>query len=230
MSYTKEIVCLANSRKPPSGRCVAGIERTEDAWGRWIRPVSTRDSEEVSEEERQYEDGTDPQILDVISIRFLERKPIGHQQENHIIDARYHWEKTGSIEWDELDDIADSVEGPIWKNHDSSYNGLHDQVSEEEAEQFDNSLLLVQPDELELCVAREGYQGPGKLKVRARFALNGHEYRLAVTDPKVERKYLRQGIGNYAMKADDVYFCISLSGAFHGFCYKLIASIIPRPK
>ena len=26
MGYTKRIVCLANSRKPPSGRCVAGRE------------------------------------------------------------------------------------------------------------------------------------------------------------------------------------------------------------
>jgi hypothetical protein len=35
--YTKTIVCLANSRKPPSGRCIAGREVTQTGFGNWIR-------------------------------------------------------------------------------------------------------------------------------------------------------------------------------------------------
>ena len=152
MSYDKEIVCLANSRRPPlGGRCIAGVERTNDGWGNWIRPVSAGETEAISEEERNYEDGTDPQLLDTISIQFLEPRPHAHQQENHVIDSDDYWEKTGAIEWDELADLVNPVVGPLWGNSSSSYNGLHDQVPEDVAQQLNSSLLLVQPDELELA-------------------------------------------------------------------------------
>ena len=49
MSGTKRIVCLANSRKI-SGRSIAGREWAENRGaGRWIRPVSARENQEVSE-------------------------------------------------------------------------------------------------------------------------------------------------------------------------------------
>jgi hypothetical protein len=230
MGYDKEIVCLANSRRPPlGGRCIAGIERTITGWGGWIRPVSAGETEAISEQERNYEDGSDPQLLDTISIRFLEPNPKAHQVENHVIDSNYYWEKTGTMDWEELEDLTESVEGPLWQNGLSTYNGLRDKVPGGVAQGFDSSLLLIRPSELELSGAREGYQGPCKLKVRAKMSHNGHEYSLVVTDPKIEREFFAKGVGRYPMKADDVYLCISLSAAFHDFCYKLVASIIRRP-
>jgi len=54
MSIVKRMVCLANSRKL-NGRCVAGRELVAGQPTGWLRPVSEREHEEVSEYERQYE-------------------------------------------------------------------------------------------------------------------------------------------------------------------------------
>lgn len=92
MNYSKRIVCLADSKKP-GGRCIAGKEVVQDAYGGWIRPVSVRPSAEINLEERQYENGREPQIPDVIEIPMLAPVPRVHQTENHMIDAESYWTK-----------------------------------------------------------------------------------------------------------------------------------------
>lgn len=76
---TKRIVCLANSRKE-GDRCIAGKELLAGGRiGGWVRPVSDRQDEAVDERERQYEDGGEPGILDVIDVPVREARPKGHQ-------------------------------------------------------------------------------------------------------------------------------------------------------
>lgn len=67
MNERTTIVCLANSRKH-NGRCIAGIEIVDRQPEDWVRPVSSRAGAEVSEYERQYEDGSDPRVLDMIAV------------------------------------------------------------------------------------------------------------------------------------------------------------------
>jgi len=81
VATVKRIVCLANSRKL-NGRCIAGKELLGGRSVGWIRPVSAREHEEVSEYERQYEDGSDPQVLDIIDVSLLDPRPKSYQQEN----------------------------------------------------------------------------------------------------------------------------------------------------
>jgi hypothetical protein len=130
MPYQKTIVCLANSRKM-SGRCIAGKEiDNHGCFGGWIRPVSDRPTQEISEEERQFQNGCDPRLLDIVQIEMLEARPHAPQLENHLIDARQYWVNRGRVTWDELKAAIDEVNGQLWLNGFSSYNGTNDRIPE----------------------------------------------------------------------------------------------------
>lgn len=228
MPYEKTIICFANSRRPPHGRCVAGKEVANGDYGDWIRPVNARATEEISEEEQRYEDGTDPKVLDIIRILFLEPRPTIYQTENHVIDDQDYWEKVDQAGWDDAVEALDQVLGPLWQNVGSTRHGLNDEIPENIACQFSSSLCLIRPDEIEVHVEREGGDfGPPRRRVRASFVLNGIRYKLVVTDPVVERRYLAQPNGSHLI--EDAILCISLSGLFHGYAFKLVATMITPP-
>lgn len=225
MAYEKDIICLANSRKT-SGRCIAGKELTDASVGGWIRPVSKRITQEISEYDRHYEDGTLPSLLDVISISFLEHRPHGCQQENHLIDDNTYWVKSSHYAAADLDDLVDTIDGALWMNGSSSYNGTNDRISVEQVGLFDSSLSLIEPEGLVISVDVEGAAfNNAKRRVRAKFRLNGHQYKLGVTDPSIEQEFLSKDNGQYPIESEPVYMCVSIGEPFHDYCYKLVASI-----
>jgi hypothetical protein len=216
---------LANSRKP-SGRCVAGREVLENGYGGWIRPVSARPSAEVSLEERRYENGRDPQILDVINITMIAPVPRVHQTENHMIDAERYWTKEATLTWADLRSL---VERPasLWLNGTSTYHGTNDCVAQIHAAQLNSSLLLICPEALNVQVHTEGGTfGPAKKRVRAAFRYNETGYNFIVTDPVAEQAFLPRGEGVFPV--NDAYLCVSLTEAYDrdGRCHKLVATII----
>lgn len=74
---------------------MAGREWTTDGnIGAWIRPVSERENLEVSYDERRFEDGSDPQLLDIIDIPMKSPQPMDHQTENWLLDSDYYWQKS----------------------------------------------------------------------------------------------------------------------------------------
>ena len=92
----KRIICLANSRKL-GGLCIAGKEILGDGLaGGWVRPIGARPSEAILEHEQRYEDGSYPQVLDVIDILLLGPRPKDHQQENWLINEG-RWVRVGRI-------------------------------------------------------------------------------------------------------------------------------------
>jgi len=222
--YRKTIVCLANSRKPPSGTCVAGREIHAGKFGAWIRPVSARPTRELSLEERGYRYGREPRLLDIITLQLARPAPEGHQQENHEIDHDFRWTCSGAVSWRHLQEAVEHVEGPLWLNGESSSHGENDRVAEHEAARMTRSLYLVRPGGLRMLVAAEGAAPLVQRRVRAEFQIAGHSYRLPVTDPPIERAYRFQAEGAYPVP--DALLCVSLGEVFHGYAYKLAAAVI----
>jgi len=219
----KRVVCLANSRKM-SGRCIAGREWTDGRAGDWIRPVSERDNQEVSEEERRYENGGDPRVLDVIDIPLLEWQPQDHQTENWLLDPKYYWVKVGTFPIPHVARLEDVPRVPLWLDGHSTHHGENDRVPLDDVRPLDDSLKLIQVSDFALRVGRDDPQYPRR-RVRGRFALGGTPYRLVVTDPVWERRYLAQPDGRYQI--GECHLTISLGEPYMGACYKLIAAIIP---
>lgn len=133
----KRIVCLANSRKL-SGRCLAGKELGASGHpGPWVRPVSDRPSEEVSERERQYEDGSDPTVLDIIDIPLKRPRPKKYQSENWLLDADHYWVRVGHAKWRDLRTMADDP-AILWLNS-PERRASNDRVAESDANRLATS-------------------------------------------------------------------------------------------
>lgn len=225
MATVKRIVCLANSRKL-NGRCVAGIELSGGRRVGWIRPVSAREHEEVSEYERQYEDGGDPRLLDIMDVPLIAHRPKEYQQENWLLDPNHCWQRVARLRWSDLDALADPV-GRLWVDGDNTYNGLNDRIALAKASGIHSSLRLVRVDRVTLSVFKPGEAfGNPKRRVQGQFRHAGVDYHLWVTDPIYERAYLAKPDGEYAV--GEGFMTVSLGEPHNGYCYKLIAAIIER--
>ncbi len=221
----KRIVCLANSRKS-NGRCIAGKEILDDgSIGRWVRPVSVRESEEVSEDERQYEDGSEPRVLDVIDVPLLDARPKYFQQENWLLDSDQYWERVCRVARNELPQLIDPV-APLWSNGSRTFNGQNDRIPLSVARSLNSSLRFIRVAKLELSVFQPGKDfGNLKRRVQGRFRYGDADYWLWVTDLEYEQKYLQLPDGNYQIGR--CLLTVSLGGSHSDdYCYKLIAAII----
>ncbi|WP_395160136.1 dual OB domain-containing protein [Ilumatobacter sp.] len=227
MTTTKRIVCLANSRKL-SGRCVAGREMLDTGPGEWIRPVSSRSHQEVSERERQYQDGADPRVGDLILVPLLNRQPSTFQQENWLLDPTYYWSFEGRMKWPEMAALSQEG-GQLWINGHHTFHGRHDKIPQTLADELKSSLTVIRVAGLDLTVLApsEAFGNP-KRRVQARFEHAGTEYRFWVTDPDLERSYLQKQNDTYRL--GESLLTISLGEPFEGHTHKLVAAVIRRPR
>lgn len=223
MAEVKRIVCLANSRKT-SGRCVAGKEWGADRPGPWIRPVSSRPTQEVSLEERRYEDGTDPAVLHITDVPLLGPIPSSFQIENWLLDPERYWVRVGRLSSGDLVQIVDNP-SKLWVNDYSTNAGLNDRVPEEEAKKLRGSLYLLKLNSATLSVFAPGADfGNPKRRVQMRFTHRSVEYWLRVTDPIIEGAYLKKQDGDFAI--GECFVTVSLGEPYEGYCYKLVAAVI----
>ena len=155
MNEIKRIVCLANSRKL-AGRCIAGREWLDgEGAGRWIRAVSNRENGEVSEYERQYEDGRDPRVLDIIDVPVKGLQPVDFRTENRLLDPEFYWEKVGFCSPIDVRTLVDPIE-QLWIDGHSTHHGRSDKIPIESIGETSSSLRLVGVERLVLRVFAPG--------------------------------------------------------------------------
>lgn len=223
MAHRVRMICLANSRKL-AGRSIAGREWTATGAGRWVRPVSERLHQEVSEYERQYEDGSDPGVLDIVDVPLLEPKPQHYQSENWLLDPHHYWSKVGSFSPFDLQRLLDPVDA-LWIDGYHTFNGSNDKIPEELMPSISSSLRLIRVDALEIRVLVPGEAfGNSKRRVQGRFDHAGSDYALWITDPVYERSYLSKLDGCYELGA--CYLTVSLGEPYEGSCYKFVAAVM----
>ena len=228
----RRIICLANSRKP-NGRCVAGKLYFQGKFGKWLRPISDREGEELSEIERFVSPNTEPAVLDILEFSIITAKPSKHQTENWIINPKVQMQKVGSISSKYL---MSTVDKPInlWTIGNSSKSGKNDFVPEDRIAEVTDSLFLINPASITVEVLTDNFYGRKSRRIRGEFSHYGAEYNLRITDPVFEEKYLSKADGIY--KLQNVLLTISLAEKIYrpsynhsvGF-YKLIAAVIEMP-
>jgi hypothetical protein len=222
--YEKTILCLANSYRP-DGFCVAGKEFDDNLTGAWVRPINSGNSNAISARDREYEDGAQADLLDIIRIPMLRSAARGHHHEDHEIDSDLYWTKAGRATWQQVVNATDNVQGTLWHNGDSSRHGMNDKVREELARQQTRSLLLIEPTRLDLVVGPESMFGGGtQRRVRASFQHNGNPYNFVVTDPWIRDKYLARNDGTFRIQNSRL--CVSLPEVLNGNSTKLVAAVI----
>lgn len=226
MPYTKTILCLAASRKH-GGYCFAGKDLKT---GEWIRPVSGRSDEEISEAECTMASGEQARVLDIVEIPFLDAAPRDYQTENHLIDSTRNWKRRGEGTWRQLEEALDDHDGALWLNGQRSWGYRNNRLRQLEANQFDHSLVLIRPKTLAISIGPKGgsYGDAEKRIVRAHFSHAGLDYILAVTDPVVDRR-LRRGMDRTEDMTGAV-LCVSLGEVYRGDAYKLVAAVIGPKK
>ncbi|MEU3541050.1 hypothetical protein AB0H90_19395 [Streptomyces paromomycinus] len=196
--------------------------------GQWVRPVSARKSHEISRQERQYEDGSDPRVLDIIDVPLLHHQPSSYQSENWLLDPRRDWKRAGRAEWSQLLAVEQHPD-TLWINGHSTPGRFNDRIPIEQTETLPDSLKLIRVSRITLRTPtpRAG-SDDAKRPLDAVFRHAGRLYIMRATDPEYEQQHLNNPQRIYEL--GESFVTVSLSEDFKGYAYKLAASIIERAK
>lgn len=222
---TVRFICLANSQKL-GGRCIAGLR--VDGRG-WIRPVSESPTGELYPRHYRLQDGSEPQLLDLLEIDFDRPAPERHQPENFLIAGR-SWrlvERPVHRKYIRLLDYH-LVQGPelFGNNSDRVASATFTDTPAE------CSLVLVEPEDLRWYITDDI---KGRRQTRSLFKLYGQHYKLVITDISWQSRINHLEYGTYPFTEagmdgnQRIILTISLGEPFGGQCYKLVAAVITMP-
>ena len=152
------------------------------------------------------------------------------QPENvEVGDSR--WQLTGKVDPDNASGALSPhlIEGP-------SLLGNRGAAMPEEKAMLgvEASLALIQPEFVEFSLERP-HPGKSRPRPRARFALDGEDYDLALTDYLVAPRLIEAGFGPHRLEDiglranSDVLLTVSLAEPQDGWCTKLVAAVLLLP-
>jgi hypothetical protein len=177
-----------------------------------IPPISSR-----------LQDGTQPQLLDILQISFDRAVPHGCQVENHHINGTA-WQRQGRLQFADLAAMVEN-QPDLWGSGSSTWNGLNDKLSLEHAALQPDSLRLIRPSNFRLVVSTEGAAfGNPRKAMRALFDVGQTSYNLKVTDP-VFTDQKNEYSEDVAYQLENVIICVSISEPWNSYHYKLVAAI-----
>lgn len=233
---SKTILVLANSVKN-KGRCIAGREIVSHGGhyhlGPWLRPVSEHGQGELGYADVVYDDAAHIAVLDFATVRLAHHAAEPCQPENWRIDGQKVW-TSANARYD-IPPIGELEEQPenLWLDpSEESRRISHEHVMQSP---LGFSLCVIRPRNLQLVFWTQ-HDGPGNYdrpKSHARFAYNGVDYDLSLTDPLASERYgvpfpttgQRRKVVPLRSK-DGPLICVSLTPDFNGHHYKVVATIL----
>lgn len=221
---SQPMICLAKSRKKGAW-CVAGRHFDQGQIGHWIRPVTDPGGGAVQSSEMCSGDGSPVEVLDIVRVPLVAPVPSGYQLENYLLDRSRAWEREGRAHWTTVYQSQGLYDEGFWKDYGSTSHGIRDQIPGDAVETLGGSLALIFVRQFQLLVD----WGHDHTKVRAQFMYEGEQYRLMVTDPKIDQPLIEISEERHASACYDrgmAMLCISVGELFHGTAYRLVASVI----
>ena len=220
-----EVIILANSYKR-RGRCIAGVRADN---GQWVRLISGETGHgELYPDHYLYDDGGEPEMLDVVRVGCTEPRPKPYHPEDWLIGECF-WELVSRPISPELIPVLRSAvqRGGLILGDRTPKLAM--------SELTDNpagaSLTLVSPTEFRWKIVSTPENAH---KPRIVFKHGGERYDLPITDPLWVERLRELTVGTHAPDAaglernQRVLLTISLSEEFEDhFCYKLAAAVKP---
>jgi len=196
--------------------------------GVWIRLRGAAPDGSLNASESVLDDGSEPRLLDLIEVELHYAIPTDAHPEDWQI-APVGWRllqrPASTAQLQKVTAAADKGTTIL--------RGASDRMPVEEIQSkpLQSSLVLVCPSEINWWIRGEG----DKRKNRALFRRHNITYDLAVTDPRwLERLNLMPaGIYPHSTFAEadcETWLTVSLSEAFHGWHYKLVAAVLVQAK
>lgn len=236
MVTRKRMVILANSYKKQPGRCVAGREVSETgSIGDWLRPISEEPEGELLPRHMATADGSPLEVLDIVEVSLVRHASDQCHLEDWVIATPKPWKGQGRFP---IDKLAELEERPpnLW----SEPTIATDRVTSELllSSKAHQSLYLVRPKNvrIELTNAYNPFENYYQKRRRIRFSYRRQDYSLGLTDPVFIESHAtnfperdKPGVVVKPPFGDRCLLCVSLTPLFHGFHYKVVATVLELP-
>ena len=218
----KKMVLLTKSKKL-NGYCVTGVDLENGKWIRLMQPGEPS----VSPHDFRYDDGDEPEVLDIIEVDLLESFSTELQPENIVFNPT----KIVKCNYNDLSFVNARLNSD-YDEHDyvyyNRYPKLLDSMLPRAAKENPYSLMIIEPE-------RISFRKNNHKRMEADFCWKGTEYKgFRVTDENFKRIFLDRETTDVFRLDRPVYIVVSLGEAFvnpasgNTEYYKLVSAVIDK--